>query len=116
MLEKAGVQLLSAPSDLPGGDAGEGNRCLYARAPCGSTVELVTYPSPQAYESRTSLRRWHPPSGSDSRRSSTLHTFSRRRSLPSDKFLRNVRMGPDDVPAYPDPGDQDAHTVVRRSR
>jgi hypothetical protein len=26
----------------------------------GSTVELVTYPSAQAYESRTSLRRWRP--------------------------------------------------------
>ncbi|MEE9095933.1 VOC family protein [Pseudarthrobacter phenanthrenivorans] len=59
-LEKAGGQLLSAPGDLPGGDAGEGNRYLYARTPWGSTVELVTYPSPQAYESRTPLRRWRP--------------------------------------------------------
>lgn len=59
-LEKAGGQLLSAPGNLPGGDAGEGNRYLYARTPWGSTVELVTYPSPQAYESRTALRRWRP--------------------------------------------------------
>lgn len=59
-LEKAGGQLLSKPGNLPGGDAGEGNQYLYARTPWGSTVELVTYPSPQAYESRTSLRRWRP--------------------------------------------------------
>lgn len=64
-LEKAGGQLLSAPGDLPGGDAGEGNRYLYARTPWGSTVELVTYPSPQAYETRTSLRRWRPGKDSD---------------------------------------------------
>lgn len=67
-LEKAGGQLLSAPGDLPGGDAGEGNRYLYARTPRGSTAELVTYPSPQADESRTSLRRWRPPAGSDNER------------------------------------------------
>lgn len=59
-LEKAGATLLSAPSDLPGGDAGPGNRYVYARTPWGSTVELVTYPSPQAYEATTSLRRWRP--------------------------------------------------------
>jgi catechol 2,3-dioxygenase-like lactoylglutathione lyase family enzyme len=67
-LEKAGGQLLSAPGDLPGGDAGEGNRYLYARTPWGGTVELVTYPSPQAYESHTSLRRWRPPAGSSNER------------------------------------------------
>ena len=60
-LEKAGANLLSAPVELPGGDAGPGNRYLYARTPWGSTIELVTYPSPQAYESRTELRRWRPP-------------------------------------------------------
>lgn len=60
-LENAGGTLLSAPGDLPGGDAGPGNRYLYARTPWGSTVELVTYPSPQAYEAGTELRRWRPP-------------------------------------------------------
>jgi catechol 2,3-dioxygenase-like lactoylglutathione lyase family enzyme len=59
-LESAGATLLSAPGDLPGGDAGEGNRYVYARTPWGSTVELVTYPSPQAYEATTALRRWRP--------------------------------------------------------
>ena len=66
-LEGAGGRLLSAPGELPGGDAGEGNRYVYARTPWGTTIELVTYPSPQAYESRTHLRRWRPPrtGGSD---------------------------------------------------
>lgn len=34
-LERAGARLLSAPTDLPGGDAGPGNRYLYARTPWG---------------------------------------------------------------------------------
>jgi len=59
-LEKAGGIPLSPPNDLPGGDAGPGNRYLYARTPWGSTIELVTYPSPQAYEATTDLRRWRP--------------------------------------------------------
>lgn len=61
---EAGGEVLSEPNDLPGGDAGEGNRYVYARTPWGSTVELVTYPSPQAYETTTSLRRWRPPPSS----------------------------------------------------
>jgi catechol 2,3-dioxygenase-like lactoylglutathione lyase family enzyme len=70
-LEKAGGQLLSEPGDLPGGDAGEGNQYLYARTPWGSTVELVTYPSPQAYESRIPLRRWRPRMDSDGTKQAT---------------------------------------------
>ncbi len=34
-LEKAGGTLLSAPNNLPGGDAGSGNRYLYARTSLG---------------------------------------------------------------------------------
>jgi catechol 2,3-dioxygenase-like lactoylglutathione lyase family enzyme len=67
-LEGAGGTLLSRPNDLPGGDAGSGNRYLYARTPWGSTVELVSYPSPQAYESGTNLRRWRPSAASDGTR------------------------------------------------
>jgi catechol 2,3-dioxygenase-like lactoylglutathione lyase family enzyme len=59
-LEKAGGVLLSQPGTLPGADAGEGNRYVYTRTPWGSTIELVTYPAPQAYEGRTTLRRWRP--------------------------------------------------------
>ncbi|MFP7364199.1 VOC family protein [Corynebacterium callunae] len=58
--EKAGGTLLSQPVDLPGADAGPGNQYLYARAPWGSTIELLTCPSPQAYEAHTELRRWRP--------------------------------------------------------
>ena len=65
-LEHAGGRLLSPPGELPGGDTGPGNRYLYARTPWGSTVELVSYPSPQAYEARTNRRRWRPPAQSDS--------------------------------------------------
>jgi catechol 2,3-dioxygenase-like lactoylglutathione lyase family enzyme len=65
-IEAAGGTLLSAPGDLPGGDAGSGNRYVYTRTPWGSTVELVTYPSPQAYEASTELRRWRPADDSDS--------------------------------------------------
>jgi catechol 2,3-dioxygenase-like lactoylglutathione lyase family enzyme len=64
-LEKAGGTLLSAPGDLPGGDAGPGNRYVYTRTPWGSTVELVTYPSEQAYEVGTQLRRWRPTAAAD---------------------------------------------------
>jgi catechol 2,3-dioxygenase-like lactoylglutathione lyase family enzyme len=64
-LQKAGGTLLSPPGELPGGDAGAGNRYVYARTPWGSTVELVTYPSPQAYESTTPLRRHRPAATSD---------------------------------------------------
>jgi len=42
-----------------------GNRYVYARTPWGSTVELVTYPSTQAYQAGTPLRRWRPPATSD---------------------------------------------------
>ena len=59
-LERAGGTLLSRPGELPGGDAGKGNRYVYTRTPWGSTIELVTYPSAQAYEGQTSSRRWRP--------------------------------------------------------
>jgi catechol 2,3-dioxygenase-like lactoylglutathione lyase family enzyme len=64
-LEEAGGTLLSQPNDLPGGDAGPGNRYLYARTPWGSTIELVTYPSGQVYEADTPLRRWRPRAAAD---------------------------------------------------
>jgi catechol 2,3-dioxygenase-like lactoylglutathione lyase family enzyme len=59
-LTRAGGTLLSRPGELPGGDAGQGNRYVYTRTPWGSTIELVTYPSAQAYERHTSARRWRP--------------------------------------------------------
>lgn len=59
-VEAAGGRLHSRPLDLPGGDAGPGNKYLYFLTPWGSSMELVSYPSPQAYEAGTSLRRWRP--------------------------------------------------------
>lgn len=58
--EKAGGKCFGEPMDLPGADAGAGNKFLYCRAPWGTIIELVTWPSAQAYESRTMLRRWKP--------------------------------------------------------
>jgi catechol 2,3-dioxygenase-like lactoylglutathione lyase family enzyme len=56
----AGGTLLAGPLDLPGGDAGPGNRFMYTRTPWGSTMELVTFKSPLAYEASTRKRRWRP--------------------------------------------------------
>jgi len=64
-VEKAGGTLLSAPGELPSGDAGDGNRYVYTRTSWGSTVELATYPSAQAYEAGTRLRRWRPAAAAD---------------------------------------------------
>lgn len=56
----AGARPLAPPADLPGMEAGPGNRWLYAELPWGGLIELVTAPSPQAYEATTPLRRWRP--------------------------------------------------------
>src|SRR3712207_3081759 len=60
-LRRHGVSLMSGPNPLPGPEAGEGNRFIYARTPWGLTVELISYPEPMAYEQRASPRRWRPP-------------------------------------------------------
>ena len=56
----AGGELLGPPWELAGGEQGNGNRFCMTRAPFGALIELITYPSPQAYESTTALRRWKP--------------------------------------------------------
>ena len=55
-----GVKLMSGPNPLPGPEAGEGNRFIYARTPWGLTVELISYPAPMAYQQRSEARRWRP--------------------------------------------------------
>jgi catechol 2,3-dioxygenase-like lactoylglutathione lyase family enzyme len=55
-----GVNLMSGPNALPGPEAGEGNRFIYARTPWGLTLELISYPAPMAYEQRSEARRWRP--------------------------------------------------------
>jgi catechol 2,3-dioxygenase-like lactoylglutathione lyase family enzyme len=60
-LEAAGARILGGgPHDLPGAEAGEGCQFLYALTPWGSTIELVTYSSVQAYHSMTEHRKWTP--------------------------------------------------------
>lgn len=56
----AGGSMLAAPRPLPSVEAGDGNRFVYARTPWGSTLELISYPSPQPYTETTELRRWRP--------------------------------------------------------
>ena len=58
---EAGGTPFEGPTLLPGLESGDGNKWLYALAPWGGIIELVTYPSPQPYESETHLRRWRPP-------------------------------------------------------
>jgi catechol 2,3-dioxygenase-like lactoylglutathione lyase family enzyme len=59
-VQKAGGQVLVGPRDLPGPESGPGNQWCYTRAPWGTTIELITSPSPMAYEQHTSARRWKP--------------------------------------------------------
>jgi hypothetical protein len=51
---------MSGPNPLPGPEAGEGNRFIYARTAWGLTVELISYPQPMAYEHHSEARRWRP--------------------------------------------------------
>jgi catechol 2,3-dioxygenase-like lactoylglutathione lyase family enzyme len=59
-LEGHGVELLDGPNPLPGPEAGEGNRFIYARTPWGLTVELISYPASMVYEQHSDARRWRP--------------------------------------------------------
>lgn len=56
----AGGRALTEPNLLPGVEAGPNNWFVYARTPWDSTVELISYPDPQPYETITPLRRWRP--------------------------------------------------------
>jgi catechol 2,3-dioxygenase-like lactoylglutathione lyase family enzyme len=56
----AGGRALEGPLDLPGIESGEGNRWMYVITPWGTIVELLTLPSPQAFEADTPLRKWRP--------------------------------------------------------
>jgi catechol 2,3-dioxygenase-like lactoylglutathione lyase family enzyme len=60
-LRRHGVKLMDGPNPLPGPEAGEGNRFIYARTPWGLTVELISYPAPMAYQQHSDARRWRPP-------------------------------------------------------
>jgi len=59
-LNRHEVNFMSGPNPLPGAEAGEGNRFIYARTPWGLTVELISYPAPMAYERHSHAYRWRP--------------------------------------------------------
>jgi catechol 2,3-dioxygenase-like lactoylglutathione lyase family enzyme len=68
----AGGRALEGPLLLPGAESGGENRWLYTVAPWGGIIELVSYPSDQAYESTTTTRRWRPPAPGDEGRRSAV--------------------------------------------
>lgn len=57
---QAGGSTLSGPNPLPGVEGGDGNRWVYTRAPWGTIIELITYPSPQPHQKWTKSLRWTP--------------------------------------------------------
>lgn len=57
----AGGELVAVPTPTIGVEAGPGNAYCYTKTPWGTLIELITHPSPGAYESETPLRRWTPP-------------------------------------------------------
>jgi catechol 2,3-dioxygenase-like lactoylglutathione lyase family enzyme len=57
----AGGELVAAPSPTITLEAGPGNAYSYVKTPWGTVIELITHPSPGAYEKETPLRRWTPP-------------------------------------------------------
>lgn len=59
-IEVAGGTRNSEPRDLRGVEAGDGNRFVYTRTPWGSTLELVSYPSPQPYLLTAPRAKWAP--------------------------------------------------------
>lgn len=65
-VEAAGGTRNSDPRPLRGLEAGDGNRFVYTRTPWGSTLELVSYPSPQPYLLEAPRAKWAPwPDASD---------------------------------------------------
>ena len=57
----AGGKLVAAPAPTIGVEAGPGNAYCYVKTPWGTVIELISHPSPGAYEKETTLRRWTPP-------------------------------------------------------
>lgn len=59
-VRRAGGEQFGGVSPLPGPESGEGNEFVYCRAPWGTTLELLCYPTAQPYEESTVARRWRP--------------------------------------------------------
>lgn len=56
--ETAGGKRFAAPQPLGGLEAGEGNDFCYIITPWGSTLEIISYPTPQPYQGITDKRKW----------------------------------------------------------
>ena len=59
-LVRAGGTLLSDPHPLAGGEAGERNSGVYARAPWGMLIELISTPDGIDYPADCPMPRWKP--------------------------------------------------------
>lgn len=57
-LRSNGVEVMGEPVSSAG--ASQGQRWVYARAPWGLQLELVSFPRGKAYEASSPLRLWHP--------------------------------------------------------
>ena len=57
-IEAAGGRRNADPTALNGPEGGEGNRFVYVRTPWGSSVELISYPTPQPYLSTAPRPKW----------------------------------------------------------
>lgn len=57
-VESAGGKRNADPVELSGLEAGEGNQFCYCKTPWGSSLELISYPTPQPYLKIAPRRKW----------------------------------------------------------
>ena len=57
-IEAAGGKRNADPIDLAGPEAGAGNQFCYCLTPWGSSIEVITYPTPQPYLHTATRRKW----------------------------------------------------------
>jgi catechol 2,3-dioxygenase-like lactoylglutathione lyase family enzyme len=62
-LRSAGVRVLGDPMPLPGPEAGEGARFVFALTPWGLALEFVSYPHGKAWQQAAPGSRTAPPEG-----------------------------------------------------
>jgi catechol 2,3-dioxygenase-like lactoylglutathione lyase family enzyme len=59
-VRKAGGKICGEIMILPDYESGPGNRAVYTQPPWGGSIELISTPSPQLYESLSATRKWRP--------------------------------------------------------
>ena len=57
-IESAGGSRNADPIDLAGIESGDGNKFCYCLTPWGSSIEVITYPTPQEYLKTSRRRKW----------------------------------------------------------